>query len=79
LVSGALHKTYSEWIDNALSGTQPVAIIEFSKRLSGMGFTKGVKGIDVNKTSRVFFGVKIKDQYKRDYEHWANLSRKELF
>jgi putative DNA primase/helicase len=65
-----LHKYYVEWLDSNINGTQPVSINEFSKRISSNNFTKGIRTVN-GKSSNVFFGMRIKEQYLDEYRIWS--------
>jgi len=71
IVANALHKCYNEWVDKFLSGTQPVALHEFSKRVHANGFKKGTRVIE-GRSTIVFFGMKVNDNYQKDYNFWVD-------
>ena len=74
LVLNVLHKCYVEWTDKNLSGTQTVSVSEFSKRVQGNGYNKNHRTVE-GRSSNVFLGMKVKENYRKDYEHWFNMVR----
>jgi len=72
--TSALHEFYKDWINKNLAGSRPVGQIEFTRRVQSLGYKKSTMRIR-DKTVRSFMGLRLKAEYKSDYESclWLRL------
>jgi len=65
LTTPSLYKTYVVWCGEA--GNKPVGQIEFSKRMQGQNFAKGVRPISKISTN-VFLGLQLLPEHQAEYD-----------
>jgi len=71
LINKVLDKVYLDWVEENMTGIQPVSLSEFSRRIVGFGYKKTTRSVD-SRGYNVFLGMKIKPEFKINYDMWYN-------